>query len=212
MGTMKRCAALALTISLHATVYAAEPANSAALVSQVAARMSKASGIRAQFTQTQTLAAMKQPLVSTGSIVFIRERGVLWHIESPYKTTYVITDSSVTEVDANGRRVPSSSGNGARGVAQVSKMMRAMLGGDLSQLYSQFAVEAGGTPEKWHVTLTPSQPQIAQSIKGLQMDGSDFLQTLRITLANGDTTVLGFTHSAMLSELTPAERALFGAS
>jgi hypothetical protein len=37
-----------------------------------------------------------------------------------------------------------------------------------------------------------NQPQIAQSIKGLEMDGGDYLQSLRITLANGDVTKLEF--------------------
>ena len=61
--------------------------------------------MRAQFTQTQTLSAMKQPLVSTGSLLFFRERGVIWHVDTPYKATYVITDAGVREVDANGQRV-----------------------------------------------------------------------------------------------------------
>lgn len=218
MGTISRCAPFALALSLAyggwfaQAAKSAEPANNTALVSQVAARLAKSNGVRAQFTQTQTLSAMKQPLVSAGWIVFVRERGVLWHLDSPYKTTYVIADSGVKQLDANGQRTASSSGNGMRGVAQVSKMMRAMLGGDLSGLYSQFSVRADGTAEKWRMALTPAQPQIAQSITGLQMDGGDFVQTLRITLANGDTTVIDFTHSEAVTELTPAERAQFEAS
>ena len=83
---------------------AAAPGNPA-LVSQIAAHLAQAKGVRAQFTQTQTLAAMKQPLVSTGSLLFFRERGVIWQIDTPYKATYVITDAGVTEVNANGQRV-----------------------------------------------------------------------------------------------------------
>ena len=185
-----------------------------ALVSQIAAHLAQAKGVRAQFTQTQTLAAMKQPLVSTGSLLFFRERGVIWQIDKPYKATYVITDAGVAEVDANGQRVTTHSAQGARGVAQVSKMMRAMLGGDLSALYSQFDVEAQGSVAQWRMQLTPNQPQIAQSIKGLAMSGGDYLQSLRITLANGDVTQLEFTKSAAVSEpsqLSAAERGLLGA-
>jgi hypothetical protein len=89
-------------------------------------------------------------------------------------------------------------------------MMRAMLGGDLSALYSQFDVQAEGSAAQWRMQLTPNQPQIAQSIKGLQMNGGDYLQSLRITLANGDVTKLDFAKSAAVSEPTPAERSLFG--
>ncbi|WP_158935826.1 outer membrane lipoprotein carrier protein LolA [Burkholderia sp. S171] len=213
MGTLNwRSAVAALLIVLSAPVFAAQPASASDtnLVSQIATHLAQAKGVRAQFTQTQTLAAMKQPLVSTGSLVFFRERGVIWQIDTPYKATYVITDTGVSEVNANGQRMNSKSSDGVRGVAQVSRMMRAMLGGDLSALYAQFDVHADGTPAQWRMQLTPNQPQLAQSIKGLEMSGGDYLQALRITLANGDVTRIDFANSAAVSELPPADRTLFG--
>ena len=214
MGTLKwRGAVAALLIALSMPVFAAQPApaSDTSLVSQIAGHLAEAKGVRAQFTQTQTLSAMKQPLVSTGSLVFFRERGVIWQIDTPYKATYVITDTGVSEVNANGQRLTTNSGSGVRGVVQVSRMMRAMLGGDLSALYAQFDVHADGTPAQWRMQLTPNQPQLAQSIKGLEMSGGDYLQALRITLANGDVTRIDFANSAAVSELPPADRTLFGA-
>ena len=214
MGTLSwRGAVAALLIALAPPVFAAQPApaSDTSLVSQIAGHLAEAKGVRAQFTQTQTLSAMKQPLVSTGSLVFFRERGVIWQIDTPYKATYVITDTGVSEVNANGQRLSTNSGSGVRGVVQVSRMMRAMLGGDLSALYAQFDVHADGTPAQWRMQLTPNQPQLAQSIKGLEMSGGDYLQALRITLANGDVTRIDFANSAAVSELPSADRTLFGA-
>jgi outer membrane lipoprotein-sorting protein len=222
MGTltlraMLMAASLVVSASTLTTAHAAAPTQTqaqnanAALVSQIAARLAQTKGVRAQFTQTQTLSAMKQPLVSTGSLVFFRERGVIWRIDTPYKATYVIGDTGVSEVDANGKRINTKSAQGVRGVAQVSKMMRAMLGGDLSALYSQFDVDAQGTASQWKLELKPNQPQLAQSIKGLQMTGGEFLQTLRIALANGDVTQIDFAKSEAVSELAPGERTLLGA-
>ncbi|MFM0072466.1 outer membrane lipoprotein carrier protein LolA [Paraburkholderia sediminicola] len=210
LGTLS-VSSLAAWPTVAFTAETAQSAGNPALVSQIASHLAQAKGVRAQFTQTQTLAAMKQPLVSTGSLLFFRDRGVIWQIDTPYKATYVITDAGVAEVDANGQRVTAHSAQGTRGVAQVSKMMRAMLGGDLSALYSQFDVQAEGSAAQWRMQLTPNQPQIAQSIKGLQMNGGDYLQSLRITLANGDITKLDFAKSAAVSEPTPAERSLLGA-
>ena len=194
-----------------AVTQAAASAGDTQLVQQIAAKLAQASGIRAQFTQTQTLSAMSRPLVSSGWLVFSRERGVIWQIDTPYKATWVITDTGVNQVDANGQRVKTSQPQqGARGVAQVSKMMRAMLGGDLSALYSQFDVDAQGSASQWKLELKPNQPQLAQAIKGLQMEGGDYLKTLRITLANGDVTQIEFTGSKAVDELQPSERALLG--
>ena len=164
MGTLNwRSAVAVLLVALSTPVFAAQPASASdtGLVSQIAGHLAQAKGVRAQFTQTQTLSAMKQPLVSTGSLVFFRERGVIWQIDTPYKATYVITDTGVSEVNANGQRTNSKSSDGVRGVAQVSRMMRAMLGGDLSALYAQFDVHADGTPAQWRMQLTPNQPQLA---------------------------------------------------
>ncbi|WP_345811303.1 outer membrane lipoprotein carrier protein LolA [Paraburkholderia sp. PREW-6R] len=225
MGTMKWRGVLSATVlalglvlppaltaaATGTSAQSASASGNAALVSQIAAHLAQARGVRAQFTQTQTLAAMKQPLVSTGSLLFFRERGVIWQVDTPYKATYVITDAGVAEVDANGQRVSTHRAQGARGVAQVSKMMRAMLGGDLSALYSQFDVQAEGSAAHWRLQLTPNQPQIAQSIKGLQMSGGDALQSLRISLANGDVTQLDFANSTPVNDPTPAERGMLGA-
>ena len=184
------------------------------LVSQIAAQLGRANGIRARFTQTQIRAALKQPLVSSGSLLLMRGRGVVWHVETPYQATYLITDAGVSEVNAAGQRVTGASPHGAsgpHGVAEVSGMMRAMLGGDLSALYSQFDVQAVGTSALWQMQLTPNQPQLAQAIKELQMSGGNYLRTLRITLASGDVTSLDFTDSTPVTDLTPAEKQLFGA-
>ncbi|ACC69887.1 outer membrane lipoprotein carrier protein LolA [Paraburkholderia phymatum] len=221
MGTLTLRAALTVALLVASSMrpfglaQAAAPAQpqngNAALVSQVAARLAQTRGVRAQFTQTQTLSAMKQPLVSTGTLVFFRERGVIWRVDTPYKATYVIGDAAVSEVDADGKRINAKRTQGVRGVAQVSKMMRAMLGGDLSALFSQFDVDAQGTPSQWKLELKPNQPQIAQSIKGLQMTGGEFLQTLRIALANGDVTQIDFANSEAITDLAPGERTLLGA-
>jgi hypothetical protein len=195
---------------------AAASAGNPGLVASIASELGHMNGVRAQFTQTQTLSAMREPLVNTGSLLFFRARGVIWHIDTPYKTTYVIDDAGVSEVNPNGQHLKTEgaphTGGGAQGVAQVSRMMRSMFGGDLSALYAQFDVDARGTPEQWQMLLKPNQPQLAQAIKSLQMSGGAYLQHVRITLANGDVTQLDFTRSSAVDALTPAERALFGAS
>ncbi|WP_321784262.1 outer membrane lipoprotein carrier protein LolA [Paraburkholderia sp. J94] len=222
MGTLIRGTAFAALIALQTACWPVQAATSAsnasasasdadaALVSQIAARLAQTKGVRSHFTQTQTLAALKTPLVSTGSLLFFRDRGVIWQIDRPYKKTWVMSDSGMTVLDATGQRVANGGAQGARGAAEIAKMMRAMLGGDLSGLYTQFDVQARGTPARWQMRLVPRQPQIAQALRGIEMDGGEFLQGLRITLANGDVTQYAFSGSTPVSELAPADQKLFG--
>jgi outer membrane lipoprotein-sorting protein len=213
MSWRQTCAAATLGLFAACSAYAQSGASATAaarpayatLVSDVAARLARVGTIRADFTQTQTLAAMKQPLVSTGSLLFDRTSGVVWRIDTPYKATYVITDGGVREVGADGKIV--RAGGSGRGVAQVSRMMRDMLGGDLSALYAQFDVDASGTPDRWRMTLRPNQPQLAQAIRVLQMSGGTNLKTLSMTFANGNVTKLEFAGSTPVDALAPAERA-----
>jgi outer membrane lipoprotein-sorting protein len=181
----------------------------AGLVARIAGQLASYRGVRAHFRQTQTLAALSAPLVSTGTLIFIRERGVIWRIDTPSHVTYVIGDTSVTKIDASGHR--SAAGASRGGMAQVAQMMRAMLSGDLSALYSQFDVAVSGAPARWQLLLTPNQPQLAQFVKALRMKGGAFLQTLEIDAANGDTTRIEFSGSEGIDSRAPDERDLFGA-
>ncbi|MEX3955111.1 outer membrane lipoprotein carrier protein LolA [Trinickia sp. EG282A] len=187
-------------------------AREAGLVAAVAARLAEKPAIRARFRETQTLAALKSPLVSTGTLLFVRERGVIWRIDTPYAAAYVIGDAGVARIGANGERAAQAGRSRASaGVAQVSRMMRAMLGGDLSALYAQFDVRATGTPAQWRIELTPNQPQIAQAIDSLQMEGGEFLRSLVIRSASGDITRIDFVDSAVVGAPAAADLALFGA-
>jgi outer membrane lipoprotein-sorting protein len=210
MGALMMFRALLVVLLVAAAPVQAANGNQA-LVSQVTSRLAQIKGVRAQFTQTQTLSAMKQPLVSTGTLVFLRDRGVIWRVDTPYAATFVITDAGVAEVDANGKRIRTKSAQGVRGVAQVSKMMRAVFGGDLSALYSQFDVDAQGSASDWSLGLKPNQPQLAQAIKGLHMTGGAFLCSLLIDLSNGDVTRIELTKSEAFDDLPPADRTLLSA-
>ncbi|PTB20750.1 hypothetical protein C9I57_11705 [Trinickia symbiotica] len=185
-------------------------AREAGLVAAVGARLAEKPAVRARFRETQTLAALKSPLVSTGTLLFVRERGVIWRIDTPYAAAYVIGDAGVARIGANGERA-AQAGRPPAGVAQVSRMMRAMLGGDLSALYAQFDVRAAGTPAQWRIELTPNQPQLVQAIDSLQMEGGEFLRSLVIRSASGDITRIDFVDSAVVSAPAAADLALFGA-
>ncbi|QCX51243.1 LolA family protein [Ralstonia pseudosolanacearum] len=210
MGRLMLALLLASAAALASPVLADDTRDST-VVSQIAAQLGRARGVRARFTQTQTLQSMQRPLVSTGTLLFSRERGVIWQIEQPLRLTCVVTEAGVRTLDAAGKPVPGSQ-RSAAGIAQVSRMMRAMLGGDLSAMYSQFDVAAQGTPAHWRLRLTPAQPQLAQALRGLDLHGDTYVRGITIRAANGDETRLEFTDSASVDTLSPAELALLGAS
>ncbi|MCS6763699.1 MAG: hypothetical protein MO853_06670 [Candidatus Protistobacter heckmanni] len=78
------------------------------------------------------------------------------------------------------------------------RTIQAMMLGDLSALYSKFRVRASGSPARWCLKMTPDQTQIAQFIRGLQIDGGRFVQAVRID----------FQHVEIASSLSAEERRL----
>jgi hypothetical protein len=236
----------------------------AVLVQQIAAQLGRHAIVQSAYTQTQTRAALRRPLISGGTLLFARDSGVVWTVDRPVHGVYVITDRGVRQIaepvvekpvdiakdidgvantesdntanskvdnpvtsgkverppNAASAHVAGSVGD-ARGAqqvkappaaaAEVSRMMRAMLGGDLSALYSQFDVGAQGTVARWRLRLVPNQPQIASALRQVDLEGGDFVTSLEIVQTNGDILQWSFDGAHPLSTLPERERAWLSA-
>ncbi|WP_347554529.1 outer membrane lipoprotein carrier protein LolA [Robbsia sp. KACC 23696] len=243
-GTSKPYAASAAIAAPSASTPRAAPASAqqgdAALVQRIAAQLGRHPVVQSRYTQTQTRAALRRPLISAGTLLFARDSGVVWTVSRPVQAVYAITDHGVRQVadaapaaGADTRNVVTAGRVGQAGAsdsvpasppangmpakappaaaAQVSGMMRSMLGGDLSALYSQFDVSAQGTVARWRLRLTPNQPQIATAVRQIDLEGSDFVTSLDIVQANGDTLQWTFDDAHALPALPERERAWLSA-
>jgi len=182
----------------------------ALLVGHITAQLGQYPVVQARYTQTQTRAALRRPLTSGGVLLFARDSGVVWTIDRPMHAVYTITDRGVRQVDDAGADASPAHAPPAA-AAQVSRMLRAMLGGDLSALYSQFDVSAQGTATRWRMRLVPNQPQIAQVLRQVDLEGGDFVTALDIVQANGDTLQWSFADQHALPAIPARERAWLSA-
>ncbi len=176
--------------------------------------------IRAEFTQTKRMRALKRPLITTGQFTFSSVEGVLWQIVQPYRISYMLGEDKIVETDANGLRKEKGLREVA-GLAQVGRVFRAMLGANASALRTYFDVAVQhdakqGVTDKWQLMLKPRQQQIAKSISLIELSGSQFVETIIIHEASGDTTTLrfkktqGFLKADGAATLTDSESQLFG--
>lgn len=165
--------------------------------------------VRAEFTQSKQMAALKRPLVTTGRLVFSRRHGVLWQIEQPYRMSYVLGEERIVEIASDGTRRE----RGLRdvpGLAQVGRVFRAMLGANTAALREVFEVRVQGDLVKWEIELKPRQAQLAQFLSGLQLSGGRFVEGIRIGETGGDMTHIRFRNSQAASAPSEAELQLFG--
>ena len=181
------------------------------LLGQVSERVGQAEVIRADFEQTKQMAVLKRPLVTRGRLVFSRRDGVLWLIETPYRIGYVLSETKIVEIAADGtRRVREA--KETPGLAQVGRVFRAMLGANPDALREYFDVGVDGDTSHWRLSLTPRQPQLAQYLGGMALEGSRFVDQIRIDERRGDTTRIVFSRMQEDRALNESERAAFGDS
>jgi hypothetical protein len=190
---------------LAGPLLAAEPD----LLERIGAQIGQHAVVRAEFTQTRQMAAMKRPLATSGRLVYARQHGVLWQIEQPYRIGYVLGEERIAEIAADGarreRRV-----RDVPGLAQVSRVLRALFSADAAVLREHFEVAQRGDASKWELDLKPRQPQLAQFLTALQVSGGRFVDAIRMEEAGGDVTQIRFRNSQPAAAPDAAELQLFG--
>lgn len=178
-------------------------------LAQISAQMEQHPVVRAEFVQSKQMSVLKRPLVTSGHLVFSRRHGVLWQIEQPYRMSYVLGEERIIEIAADGTRRE----RGLRdvpGLAEVGRVVRAMLGTNTVVLRELFEVSVQGSPEKWNIDLKPRQSQVAQFISGLHLAGGRFVESIRIGETSGDTTQIRFRNTHGAAVPNNSELQLFG--
>lgn len=174
----------------------------AELLDELAAQAAAHPLVRAEFTQTKRMAAMKRPLLTRGRLTFLRGQGVLWQIEQPYRMSYVLGENRIVEIGEDGaRRVREA--RDMPGLAQVGRIFQAMLGANTEALREHFDLRAEGDARRWTLELKPRQAQLAQFLDGLRISGARFVEEIQIDEAGGDSTQI-LLHASQAAE-TPTE-------
>lgn len=178
------------------------------LLSKIGAQVEQQAVLRAEFTQTKHMAALKRPLVTSGRLVFSRHHGVLWQIEKPYRISYVLSEDRIVEIEADGARQERNRRD-VPGLAQVGNVFRSVLGANAASLREVFEVVAEGDTSKWTIKLKPRQPQMAKFIKSLTLSGDRFVEIIRIEEATGDETQIRFRNPQGTDLPSASELSLF---
>lgn len=187
----------------------AQAADAEALA-RITARVGQPPVIRAEFVQTRQMVSMKRPLTSSGRLTYSRKHGVLWQIEQPYRMSYILSDERIVEIASDGSRKERSARD-VPGLAQVGRVFRAMLGANTAALQDYFDATVQGDNSAWTIVLKPRQAQLAQFLSGMQIAGSQFVDSITISEAGGDSSNIRFRNTQGVDAPNTAELKLFGA-
>jgi outer membrane lipoprotein-sorting protein len=146
-------------------------------MSRLLAPMKKFRGVEGEFKQTKSIKKLNRDFVSTGTFNITKKSGVVWKTQKPFPSELTVTDTSVTERSANGSvRTIATKDNPV--FAEFSKVIKAILFGDISELEKKFKVfyEAPGEFEM-RIGLVPREPTMRKVIANIVMDFSMALHT-----------------------------------
>jgi hypothetical protein len=141
---------------------------------------------RATFQETRRFAALDQPLLSTGHLLYRRPGYLAKTTDWPQPESLVV----------DGGRLVLTAGNEAPRVLDLGGLpelrtlvdaIRGPLAGDLAALRRAFAVTAAGSPDAWTLGLVPLDPRAARLLQQAQVSGQGTdVAAVRLVQANGD--------------------------
>ena len=144
--------------AVPAPVPAATPVRAVGEGEGVRARLAQPVVLRGQFEQSKRLEGFRQPLVSRGDFLLVRDRGVAWDTREPFASTTLLTrERLLTRLPDGSQRVLLDAA-GSPGMAAVNALLLALVAGDLPALAERFALdETLAADGSWRLVLTPDE-------------------------------------------------------
>ncbi len=147
----------------------------------------------ASFVEKKYIAALEQPLESSGELSFIAPDRLEKRIVKPKPEAVVLDGDKVLIERSNGRKLTVSL-NERPEVSGFVESIRATLVGDRAVLERIYHLNLDGSMEQWHLSLTPLQPQMRKIISEIHIVGArDVIETIEFKQADGDRSVMTIT-------------------
>ena len=166
--------------------------------------------VRGAFEQSKFVAGFAQALRSSGRFVFSPEHGVLWLLEQPYRTQFVLSAQGIAERDADGQWTRHSADQ-QPALQLVYTLTSALLQADIPKLQSYFSIQAQiDAEDQWTLRLRTTDEGFARFIEAAELSGADQVQRLDLRETGGDRTEISLHPDAAASgDLNSVERELF---
>jgi len=170
--------------------------------------------ICAEFTQSKTLRVLKRPLVSSGRLVFLADKGILWQVREPFPTRLLVKQDALIRWNESGE--PERIGFAQSPVfGAFARVFISMFTGAFTPLQENFTIASHLTEKNWRLDLTPRDQDAGENILAkifarIRVMGSRFVDELEIEERRGDRTRITFTNMGTTTcRLDTAEKGYF---
>jgi outer membrane lipoprotein-sorting protein len=145
---------------------------------------SEASG---EFTQKRFFKGMSKPLLSKGDFAYRQNKGLLWRTLKPIENE-LFADRHGVQTTALGNTQTLT----GKVDEKVSQLIFSLLAMDIEQLQTDFTLASRWQAQRWQLELAPKSALMAAAIKSITIWGSERIELLTLTTAQGDITEITF--------------------
>jgi Outer membrane lipoprotein carrier protein LolA-like len=146
----------------------------------------------ADFTETKYLSMLKQPLESSGLLIYDAPDHLEQRTTQPRPQSVVLDRGIVTLQIGQRRRVLRLADYPQ--LAPLIDSIRALLAGDRAALERAFELDFSGTLAHWQLRLQPRTAQLAASLKRIDIQGEgDAVHEVQVQQSDGDHSVMRIT-------------------
>jgi len=147
----------------------------------------------ATFHEQKTLAALAEPLLSSGTLNFRRPDHLEKITLTPIHEILVVDAGRLTVTQDNHPSRVLDLGSHP----EIRALVEAILGtlrGDLPALTRSYTVRLSGSMARWELTLAPADARLARLVRSITIDGAATeLRSIRTQQANGDESRMTIT-------------------
>ena len=148
---------------------------------------------RATFVETKTLALLKAPLVSEGTLRYEPPGKLTMVTRTPKAESMVIDGDTLTRQAADGRAGRIQLADYPE-VAGIVEGIRGSLGGNRMLLEQYYSLQVSGSASDWRMRLTPKESRVGRFIQHIDVSGkAHTILAIDILQADGDSSHMAIT-------------------
>lgn len=179
--------AISLTLSAQGTMSDAD------LIAAIAGNSASIKSFSCKFKQTQTVALLTAPVVSTGEMQYQGDGKIFWKYTSPNAYELVVTPKAVTVHNGNGISAISLEDNPL--MARLMNMLVGIMGGSNIASPEGFKVGVSASDKAVALNMSPTSRATSKMFKSIVLTFTPkdlLIETVTIEEADGSTTAITF--------------------
>jgi len=165
------------------------PASAAFDVGQLMNDLARNPGGKAKFVEKKFIALLDKPVVSTGELSYSAPDRLEKRTLTPKPETLRL-DRETLSIERERQKLTINLGNQPEALAFVDSL-RGTLTGNRAALEKNYLLHLSGTPDKWVLTLLPSDEKIATFVQRIVVAGSrNQIRSIEYLQADGDRSLM----------------------